>query len=112
MYTHFIYSKDSGINSNNYVSVSNRTLFNMIYKYELTQYDCKSFVVEALKIHPFGVSRYNDRRETLQEFAKYWQDKFSDMAYDWGSLADWSAFFEEYGKKYGLLREFRENGII
>jgi hypothetical protein len=26
--------------------------------------------------------------------------------------ADYAGFFRDYGKKYGLLREFEENGII
>jgi len=112
MYTSFIYSDKSGIKSNPYIATTNRTLFKMIYKYELTQYDCKSFVVESLKIHPLGLSRYEDRRETLSDFAKAWQNKSGEMLYDWSSLADWGAFFSEYGKKYGLLREFRNNGII
>ena len=30
----------------------------------------------------------------------------------WGEVAEISAYFETYGKRYGLLKEFKENGII
>ena len=33
-------------------------------------------------------------------------------AYSWDDLASWGDFFTETGKRFGLLREFRENGII
>lgn len=27
-------------------------------------------------------------------------------------VADWTDYFRKWGKRFGLLREFRENGII
>lgn len=107
MYTQFIYK----IGGNPYISTNNHNLFKMILKYHLNQFDCKSFVVLSPREWR-GAKTYNDKRAVLAAFAQDWQYKFSDMVYDWGSLADWGAFFEEYGKKYGLLREFRENGIL
>ena len=29
----------------------------------------------------------------------------------WSDLATWGEFFAKYGKRYGLMREFHENGI-
>ena len=40
-----------------------------------------------------------------------WQVDFPNNNYSWGELAEWAAYFERLGKRYGLLTEFRENGI-
>ena len=40
-----------------------------------------------------------------------WQVDFPNNNYFWGEIAEWSAYFEKLGKRYGLLTEFRENGI-
>ena len=40
-----------------------------------------------------------------------WQVDFPKNNYFWGELAEWAAYFERLGKRYGLLTEFRENGI-
>lgn len=54
---------------------------------------------------------YEEKKEALREFAVEWSLGFSDVNYSWGDLADWQDFFTEYGRRYGLLREFRENAI-
>lgn len=41
------------------------------------------------------------------EFSQYENE---DMSYS--ELMFWTDYFYEMGKRYGLLREFRENGII
>lgn len=35
---------------------------------------------------------------------------FDDIKF--GELYEFGAYFERLGKRYGLLKEFRENGII
>lgn len=37
---------------------------------------------------------------------------FWELLYDVGELAEWQEYFARLGRKYGLLREFAENGII
>ena len=38
--------------------------------------------------------------------------KWRDKAIDWqAELSNWNDFFEKKGRMYGLLVEFRENGI-
>jgi len=113
MYIHFDY-KDG---SNPYISTTNKNLFKMICKYYLTQTGEKAFKIEGKNeiwtSNPNKkMSAYQKRRFFLEEFAKNWQYNFADMRYDWQTIIEYTAFFEEYGKKYGLLREFRENGII
>lgn len=57
------------------------------------------------------MSTYARRQEELREFAIEWQATFEDMNLDWLEYANWMAYFETMGRRYGLLREFRENGI-
>ena len=109
MYITFTY-KDG---SNPYIAINNDNLFRMICKYDTIQETSTHFMVIGRKSDILGGKKrlnYSDKREILSDFAKELQT--NNMFDSWGSLADWGAFFEEYGKKYGLLREFRENGII
>ena len=106
MYIHFSY-KDG---SNPYTSASNKNLFRMICKYHLTQ-DGDTFYTVTEKRKPYKKT-YAALREVLRDFAVDWQLSFDRMTYYQSTLCDYADFFEEYGKKYGLLREFRENGIV
>lgn len=55
---------------------------------------------------------YIKRKEKARNKAIDWQADFCNHNYSWSELADFSAYFEKLGRRYGLLREFRENGII
>lgn len=58
-------------------------------------------------------STYKERKADLEEKAKEWQESHSDfIGWSYGELAIIQSFFEVNGKRYGLIREFRENGII
>ena len=109
MYNHFEF-KNGG---NPYITTNNAGLWRMIRKYCLEQTGGHFFTVtgkaELLSVRPLS-SREKDK-ETLRNFAAEWQYNFPDMDYAWSDLVAWSDFFTEYGRKYGLLREFRENGI-
>ena len=54
---------------------------------------------------------YNEKKANLEEIAKDWQRDFNNHNYAWSDLTEVGTFFLENGKKYGLLQEFRENGI-
>lgn len=42
-----------------------------------------------------------------------WSFTFSEgKVYYWSELSEWCEYFTALGKRFGLLREFRENGII
>lgn len=51
-------------------------------------------------------------KECARSFAIQWQSDFDLKAMDWGQLALWSVVFRKLGKKFGLLREFKDNGIL
>ena len=55
---------------------------------------------------------YAQRKEAARESAIDWQIWASEQSLSYGELADFHAHFENLGKRYGLTREFRENGII
>lgn len=40
-----------------------------------------------------------------------WQLDYGNHNYSYGELADFCEYFRRLGKRYGLLREFHENGI-
>lgn len=54
---------------------------------------------------------YAQRKEAARQKAIDWQCEASDQNYSYGELADFGGYFYKLGKRYGLLREFRENAI-
>ena len=55
---------------------------------------------------------YQELKAKAREKAIFWQSKVSNEVMDWYSIASWGAYFERLAKRFGLIREFRENGII
>lgn len=60
----------------------------------------------------FYILTYREKKERLREEAVRWQHDFSRHCYSYEELAEKQAYFEKEGKKYGLVKEFKENGII
>lgn len=60
----------------------------------------------------YRTQNYNFYKEALRNFAIQWQGAQADLTISYEELAWYQTFFETYGKRYGLLREFRENGIL
>lgn len=54
---------------------------------------------------------YAERKENVREEAIDWQYEASEKNLSYGELAEAGDYFYKMGKRYGLLREFRENGI-
>ena len=54
---------------------------------------------------------YAERKENAREIAIDWQIEESERSLSYGELAEAGEYFYKLGKRYGLLREFRENGI-
>ena len=54
---------------------------------------------------------YKEQKQKARELAQTWQFNFANNNYDWLELANWGEHFTKLGKRYGLLKEFRENGI-
>ena len=55
---------------------------------------------------------YEKRKADIRQEAIDWQSDFCNHNYSYGELADFSDYFTRLGKRYGLLREFKNEGII
>lgn len=56
---------------------------------------------------------YADRKNSVREKAMAFQDLFTDgVTLSWSDLYEFSCFFTEQARRYGLTDEFVENGII
>ncbi|MFH1226855.1 MAG: hypothetical protein V1701_02990 [Planctomycetota bacterium] len=51
-------------------------------------------------------------KEDARQAAIDWQRWASEQSLSYGELAEHAAFFEALAKRFGLTKEFRENGII
>lgn len=58
------------------------------------------------------MTQYAINKQRARDKAIMWQSMFGENSYSWGELFTFSDYFTKLGKRYGLLREFRENGII
>lgn len=107
MYTQFFYKHGE----NPYITTSNKELFRMICKYYVEQFDNNAFVTCGLREWNGNRKSREGKKEVLRAFAIDWQNYFDNNAITYAELANWQDFFNELGKRYGLLTEFRENGI-
>ena len=55
---------------------------------------------------------YQKAKERAKDKAVEWQSNFCDKNYSYEELAYWGDYFWRLARRYGLVREFRENGII
>lgn len=55
---------------------------------------------------------YQQRKAEARKKAIFWQMHYEMLVYFQTDLNDFSDYFWKIGKRYGLLREFTENGII
>lgn len=51
-------------------------------------------------------------KEQARQKAIEWQIEASDKALSYSELAYWTNLFYKLATRFGLVREFRENGII
>ena len=54
---------------------------------------------------------YETKKAVARQGAIDWQNDFGNHNYSYGELAEFGEHFEKLGRRYGLLKEFRENGI-
>lgn len=105
MFMHF----DFCDGSNPYIATAPRTFWKMLNNYDVEQVGPYSFRVN--KPRPEHKCNYEYGKALLRDFAIEWQYNFSELDYSYGEMAIYNDFFATFGKRYGLLREFRENGI-
>lgn len=54
---------------------------------------------------------YKELKERARQKAIDWQLDFPNHNYSWSELQIYQEYFYTLGKRYGLLKEFRENAI-
>lgn len=55
---------------------------------------------------------YNKKKYEIHYLAIKYQTELYQKKYSYDEILKWQEYFLKYGKRYGLLKEFRENGII
>ena len=50
--------------------------------------------------------------EEARQFAIDWQNWQAEQSLSYGELAEWQAVFTTLAERFGLIEEFKENGII
>ena len=58
------------------------------------------------------MSRYTRAKENARQRAMDWQTDYYNNNYSYGELIAFAEYFTRLAKRYGLMTEFRENGII
>lgn len=66
-----------------------------------------SVVKEEIKMN-----KYTELKERARDKAIEWQLNFNNHNYSYGELAYYGDYFTRLAKRYGLVKEFRENEII
>lgn len=58
------------------------------------------------------MTKYQKGKERARAIALRYQNAQSIVPMFWGEVLEWQEKFRKLAKKYGLTREFKENGII
>jgi hypothetical protein len=51
-------------------------------------------------------------KDEARQLAIDWQTSWQDHPYSYEELFDWQQYFYSLAKKFNLIREFKENGIL
>lgn len=91
--------------------------FDIYYKcregYEMWHSDTFSPNTKDIAILDFkiGGKTYQERKSNLEQLAKDWQLYFSSLSWSYGELYEIQNYLYENAKRYGLVKEFKENAI-
>lgn len=58
------------------------------------------------------MNAYQKAKESARNKAIEWQLDFDNHNYSYEELANYGNHFSKLAKRYGLMKEFKENGII
>ena len=63
--------------------------------------------MEDIKMNKYQKAKENARNKAIE-----WQLDFNDHNYSYEELAYYGEYFARLAERYGLVKEFKENGII
>ena len=72
----------------------------------------KNGIIYDAETHKPIVNKYQRAKEKARDKAIEWQMNFDKHNYSYEELSNFGSYFEGLGKRYGLTKEFKENGII
>lgn len=105
--------------SNPYVALHNETFEEVCYGNELKLLGfspARFLATNRRNIREFGHQRPSNDYYSRKYFWRKWFIDFSDESVNfsesWNDVVEWTDFAEYIARKYGLVREFRENGIL
>lgn len=83
------------------------------YGYEQWFKDTFSPTSENIEVLNFEIKgkTYQERKGCLEDIAIDYSNHFASLSWSYGELAEICDWFYKNGKRYGLLEEFKENGI-
>lgn len=58
------------------------------------------------------MSKYARAKANARQKAIDWQMDYPNNNFSYGELAEFTEYFTRLAKHYGLVKEFKENGII
>ena len=58
------------------------------------------------------MNKYQKQKGRARQEAIEWQLNFNNHNYSWSELSFFEEYFTRLAKRYGLIKEFRENCII
>lgn len=97
--------------SNPYISVTDDNFAWMVFHYDVEINEVRPGVVYCTAHDAKPATTYAEHKARIENLAKSYQDASSEGSEYWADVAEWGEFFTYYGKRYGLMRAFRENGI-
>ena len=97
--------------SNPYILTNATTLYKWLYNYylELNKIDEGAIFVTATETT--SRKTYQEAKRAAQEFAIDTQNIISENNFSYGEIADISDILHALGRRFGLVREFKENCI-
>lgn len=91
----------------NYIYIKKNGGWNAFYK---DTFSPLTKNIETLNLVVKG-KNYKEKQDYLRDLAIDYQYNFSSLSWSYGELLDIQDFFYKNGKRYGLLKEFKENAI-
>ena len=101
-----------------YYEIEGKENFNIYYNningWNSFHSDTFSPETKNIKILQFKIKgkNYEERKSYLKDLAIDFQLNFSALAWSYGELAEIYNYFETNARRYGLVKEFKENCII
>ena len=98
-----------GIFKNNEGKIGNYIYFS----FEEWNRDTFNPLTEIIGMLDFKIQgkNYTEKKASLEDLAIEFSNNVGNTCLSYGELAEIGNFFEINGKRYGLLKEFKENGI-